>query len=98
MHSVKNKFAGENISRNFVVPTVATCIDVVVHCARDRQGRRRVEEILTVGSRVEDGVIETSTLFRRDAEDRLVVNQAASLEMPQLERHGIDILDLVGAH
>lgn len=88
--------AGENISRNFVVPTVATCIDVVVHCARDRQGRRQVEEILTVGSRVEDGVIETSTLFRRDSERQLVANQAASLEMPQLERHGIDILDLVG--
>ncbi|XNZ00764.1 CpaF family protein [Micrococcus luteus] len=88
--------AGENISRSFVVPTVATCIDVVVHCARDRQGRRRVEEILTVGSRVEDGVIETSTLFRRDAEGVLVVNQAASLELPQLERHGIEILDLVG--
>ncbi|MBD4427113.1 CpaF family protein, partial [Xanthomonas citri pv. citri] len=66
--------AGENISRDFVVPTVATCIDVVVHCERDRQGRRRVREILTVGSRVEGGVIETSALFQRDAEGDLRLN------------------------
>ncbi|UBH24292.1 Flp pilus assembly complex ATPase component TadA [Micrococcus porci] len=87
--------AGENISRNFVVPTVATCIDVVVHCERDREGRRRVREILTVGSRVEGGVIETSTLFRRDAHGDLVLNPSADLEFEAFARRGLDPRDLV---
>ena len=88
--------AGENISRDFVVPTVATCIDVVVHCERDRQGRRRVREILTVGSRVEGGVIETSALFQRDAEGDLRLNEGANLEFEALARRGVDVHELVG--
>ena len=88
--------AGENISRSFVVPTVATCIDVVVHCERGRDGRRGVREILTVGSRVEDGVIETSALFRRDAEGDLVVNPAASLEFDAFARRGVDVREILG--
>ena len=88
--------AGENISRNFVVPTVATCIDVVVHCERDRDGRRRVREVLTVGSRVENGVIETSTLFRRDTEGDLVLNTAAGLEFDAFARRDIDPRDVLG--
>ena len=87
--------AGENISRSFVVPTVATCIDLVVHCERDREGRRRVREILSVGSRVEEGVIETSILFRRDREGDLEVNPAASLEFEALDRHGVDVHELL---
>lgn len=88
--------AGENISRSFVVPTVATCIDVVVHCERDRDGRRRVREILTVGARVEDGVIETSTLFQRDSAGDLRLNEAASLEFDAFARRGVDVHELVG--
>ena len=87
--------AGENISRSFVVPTVATCIDLVVHCERDREGRRRVREILSVGSRVEEGVIETSILFRRDREGDLEVKPAASLEFEALDRHGVDVHELL---
>jgi pilus assembly protein CpaF len=30
----------------FVVPTVATCVDMVVHLGIDREGRRRVREIV----------------------------------------------------
>lgn len=88
--------AGENISRGFVVPTVATCIDVVVHCERGRDGRRQVREILTVGARVEEGVIETSSLFRRDADGELAVNPGASLEFEALERRGVDVHEILG--
>ncbi|ABY23085.1 type II secretion system protein E [Renibacterium salmoninarum ATCC 33209] len=55
--------AGQNISSSFVVPTVASCIDLVVHCTRLPTGRRQVTEILAVGSRVENGIIETSPVF-----------------------------------
>lgn len=57
--------AGENISSQFVVPTVASCFDLVVHCGREPGGTRRVQEILAIGQRVENGVIETSPMFRR---------------------------------
>ena len=37
--------AGENVGHAFVVPTVAGCIDLVVHIATERDGRRAVREI-----------------------------------------------------
>ena len=37
--------AGRNIDSAFVVPTVASCIDLVVHLGIDRDGTRRVLEI-----------------------------------------------------
>jgi pilus assembly protein CpaF len=55
--------AGENISSAFVVPTVASCIDLVVHCSRHANGRRQVTEILSLGRRVENGIIESSMVF-----------------------------------
>src|SRR6195952_2811365 len=38
--------AGRNIGSEFVVPTVASCVELVVHCELQRDGRRRVVEIL----------------------------------------------------
>lgn len=55
--------AGGNISSAFVVPTVASCIDLVVHCSRRTDGRREVTEILSLGRRVENGIIESSLVF-----------------------------------
>lgn len=55
--------AGENVSPSFVVPTVASAIDLVVHVQRDRQGVRRVTEILGLSGRVEQDVVEASEIF-----------------------------------
>jgi len=55
--------AGRNIDSGFVVPTVAGCIDLVVHCELGRQGRRRVVEILAPTGNVTAGVIEASSIF-----------------------------------
>jgi len=55
--------AGENVSAAFVVPTVATSVDLVVHLSSDARGRRRVREVLGVTGRTEGEVIETSELF-----------------------------------
>lgn len=51
--------AGENITAGFVIPTVASCVDVVVHLALQPDGRRRVVETISVSDRVEGGVIAT---------------------------------------
>ena len=40
--------AGENISARFVVPTVASSVDLVVHLGLDNGGVRRVNEIVAV--------------------------------------------------
>jgi pilus assembly protein CpaF len=55
--------AGRNIDSDFVVPTVAGCIDVVVHCELERNGKRRVVEILTPSGRIAGSTIEASTIF-----------------------------------
>ena len=55
--------AGENISAAFVVPTVASSVDVVVHLGSEANGQRRVREIIGVTGRVEGEVIETSDIF-----------------------------------
>ena len=55
--------AGENVGHAFVVPTVATSVDVVVHVATENDGRRRVREIVGVPGRVEGDVIEVEDIF-----------------------------------
>ncbi|MDQ1576645.1 MAG: pilus assembly protein CpaF [Microbacteriaceae bacterium] len=55
--------AGRNIDASFVVPTVAGCIDIVVHCEMDRHGRRRVSEIIAPSGNVTNGTIEASPIF-----------------------------------
>lgn len=55
--------AGRNIDAAFVVPTVAACIDIVVHCELARGGQRRVVEILAPSGQVTAGVIEASPIF-----------------------------------
>ncbi|MEO6827428.1 MAG: ATPase, T2SS/T4P/T4SS family [Microbacteriaceae bacterium] len=55
--------AGRNIDSSFVVPTVAGCIDIVVHCELDRGGQRRITEIIALSGRVTERVIEASPIF-----------------------------------
>ncbi|MCI2266469.1 CpaF family protein [Sediminivirga luteola] len=55
--------AGQNISSGFVVPTVAASIDLVVHCAREADGARKVTEIVAVPGAAEGTVVETEEIF-----------------------------------
>ena len=57
--------AGENVSAGFVVPTVATAVDIVVHTAIDAAGRRAVREIVATTGRAENGIIEAEPIFVR---------------------------------
>jgi pilus assembly protein CpaF len=86
--------AGENISSAFVLPTVASCIDLVVHCSRHAGGRRQVTEILALGRRVENGIIESSMVFAM-ADGQL---QPKANSMPAVEkfaRSGYDVAALL---
>ncbi|MER3389462.1 MAG: ATPase, T2SS/T4P/T4SS family [Microcella sp.] len=55
--------AGRNIDSSFVVPTVASAIDLVVHCELVRGGRRRVAEIVAPTGEVVEGTIEAESIF-----------------------------------
>ncbi|MDX2024840.1 MAG: CpaF family protein, partial [Microcella sp.] len=55
--------AGRNIDSAFVVPTVASAIDLVVHCELVRGGSRRVAEIVAPTGVVVQGGIEAESLF-----------------------------------
>lgn len=55
--------AGRNIDSSFVLPTVASSIDVVVHAELERTGHRRVVEIVAPTGEVVDGVIAATRLF-----------------------------------
>ncbi len=46
-----------------MVPTVASCIDVVVHLSVSGDGRRVVREIVAVPGRVEGDVVEVADVF-----------------------------------
>ena len=50
--------AGRNIDSSFVLPAIAGGVDLVVHCARESDGSRRVREIVATTGRVTGGLVE----------------------------------------
>ncbi|WP_292834888.1 CpaF/VirB11 family protein, partial [Microbacterium sp.] len=56
--------AGQNIDAGFVLPAIAASVDLVVHCRREANGHRFVEEVLRTTGDVQSGHIETQTLAR----------------------------------
>ncbi|MEX0427547.1 CpaF family protein [Nocardioides sp. DS6] len=88
--------AGENISARFVVPTVASSVDLVVHLGLDERGVRRVDEVVAVPGRVEADIIETTTIFARTAgELRRGVGMPPRAE--RFARLGLDLQRLLGS-
>ncbi len=88
--------AGDNISARFVVPTVATSVDLVVHLSLGPDGVRRVNEIVSVPGRVEADVIEVEPIFvRNGAELRRTGGVPARVE--RYERVGIDVHALLAS-
>ena len=55
--------AGENITQDFLTPTIAEAIDLVIHVGFDETGQRRVLQMNALTGRCEGNVIETEPLF-----------------------------------
>ncbi len=87
--------AGENVSSRFVVPTVASSVDLVVHVALDRDGRRSVREVLAVPGRVEDDVVEVADVFTTVG-GSLVRADGFPPHEDRFERAGHDLRALLG--
>jgi pilus assembly protein CpaF len=86
--------AGENISARFVVPTVASSVDLVVHLELGPGGRRGVQEIVAVPGRAEGDTIETEPLFVR-TDGRLERTGGLPPRQERFERVGIDLAALM---
>ncbi|GAB3802644.1 ATPase, T2SS/T4P/T4SS family [Humibacter antri] len=81
--------AGRNIDSGFVIPTVASCVDIVVFCSLERDGRRRVTEILAPTGGVTGGVTEASPVFAsRNGE--LVATGGYPAKRAKFEAAGLD--------
>ncbi|GAA3815263.1 CpaF family protein [Cellulomonas soli] len=86
--------AGENVSDRFVVPTVASAVDLVVHLDVDVSGRRRLREVLAVPGRVEQGVVEAAEIYAtRDG--RLVRADGYPPHVERFARLGVDLPGLL---
>jgi pilus assembly protein CpaF len=89
--------AGENVGHAFVVPTVAGCIDLVVHIAIERDGRRVVREVLAIPGRVEGDVVESADIFTTRA-DRLVRADGWPPHPDRFDRAGFDLARLLSPY
>ena len=95
--SILPMLAGENVTSSFVVPTIASSVDLVIHAQTTSSGHRRVREIVGVPGRIEGDVIETADIFTT-VNGELV---RASGFPPHLERFqsvGVDLAELLGGH
>jgi pilus assembly protein CpaF len=90
--------AGENVGHAFVVPTVASSVDLVVHTRSDNRGHRRIGEIVAVPGRVEgarDGsVIEIEDVFTT-RNNRLVRADGFPPHAERFEAAGFNLLELL---
>jgi pilus assembly protein CpaF len=66
----------------------------VVHCSRQANGRREVTEILSLGRRVENGIIESSSVFAM-ADGVLQPRANAMPEAEKFSRAGYDVTALL---
>ncbi|HEX2362978.1 MAG TPA: ATPase, T2SS/T4P/T4SS family [Jiangellaceae bacterium] len=87
--------AGENIGSRFVVPTVAGCVDIVVHLVTEPDGSRRVREIVGVPGRVEGDVVELEPIFVRRG-GQLTCVDGYPPHRDRFERAGIALAEVLG--
>lgn len=88
--------AGSNVSAEFVVPTVASVVDVVVHTSLLPNGARRVQQITSVTGRVEGNTIETGEIFSFQ-ENQLVPQGIFPGKQELFHAKGIEVSELIGA-
>lgn len=88
--------AGENVSHRFILPTVASTIDLIVFLASDGRGRRRVEEVLAVPGRVEEDQVEAGLVFRR-FDGMLTWTGEYPPHVDRFRASGYDLVEVLGA-
>jgi pilus assembly protein CpaF len=90
--------AGENVTHQFVVPTVAAAVDLVVHLVKDGSGRRRVREIVALPGRAEGDVVEVAQIFGTGPDGRLTRADGYPPHPERFAWAGYDLSDLLDDH
>jgi pilus assembly protein CpaF len=85
------------VGHAFVVPTVASSIDLVVHIQTANDGRRTVREVVAVPGRVEGDVVETADVFTT-REGRLVRADGWPPRPERFDHAGIDLAQLLATY
>jgi pilus assembly protein CpaF len=88
--------AGSNVSAEFVVPTVASVVDIVVHTALQPDGTRKVQQITSVTGRIEGNSIETGEVFSIQ-DGHLEPQGIFPGKLDRFHAHNIDLTNLIGA-
>jgi len=88
--------AGSNVSAEFVLPTVASVVDIVVHTALRPDGLRRVQQISSVTGRLEGNSIEIGDVFNIQ-NGTLEPQGIFPGKLDRFEAHNIDLASLIGA-
>lgn len=86
--------AGSNVSAEFVIPTVASVVDVVVHTAMQKDGKRKVQKIVSVTGRLEGSNIETIDIFHR-VDDQLIPTGLHPAKQEQFVSNGFDLTKIL---
>ena len=87
--------AGENVSAVFVVPTVASSVDLVVHLAMDAAGHRRVRDPLGAPPRLVFYDTATTEIFTT-RRGRLERGDGYPPATERYEAAGIDLGEVLG--
>lgn len=82
------------VGTSFVVPTVASSVDLVVQIGIEPNGSRRIREIVALPGRVEAGVVETADIFST-VDGKLVRAQGFPPHPDRFARYGIDLPKLL---
>lgn len=85
--------AGENVGHAFVTPTVAACIDLIVHL-ENRGGHRYAKQVIGLGGRVEGHRVETASLWERVG-GRLLWTGHEPPGRERFEAAGIDLREVL---
>lgn len=80
-----------------MVPTVASCIDLVVQIASSHDGCRVVREIVAIPGRVEEDVVETADVFTT-REGQLVRAEGGPPHEERFARAGHDLQRLLATY
>lgn len=56
--------AGRNIDAGFVLPAIASSVNLVAHCERLSTGKRRLAEIVEVTGQIADGEVVAKTIYQ----------------------------------
>ncbi|RRC95237.1 CpaF family protein [Schaalia canis] len=88
--------AGENVTSQFVTPTVARSVDLVLHVHRDRTGRRYLREVLSIPGRVEGERIEASEVWSWNGHE-LHRGPGGSEWHDRFQQAGFELSELLGS-